>query len=265
MFLGFSPLLRRVWASVPTQCLFCQAWPVDAAVCAACVQQHLRPAVRCALCACRLPPELGDSMSAAAVCGACAHTPPPLWACTAALDYEPPWAGLIGRWKFHEQAALASFLAARLLAHSSVRDLLSQVDAIIPIPPSSARLRQRGYHHTLMLARALCAQVECPPPIWPQALLRLPGKDELSQAKRKRSERLAQMKNAFLPAPATAPLLRGARILLLDDVMTTGATLYSAAQVLQQAGAEQVCAAVVARTPLLKTEAKTAKKDECKH
>ena len=116
-----------------------------------------------------------------------------------------------------------------------------------------------------MLARALCAQVECPPPIWPQALLRLPGKDELSQAKRKRSERLAQMKNAFLPAPATAPLLRGARILLLDDVMTTGATLYSAAQVLQQAGAEQVCAALVARTPLLKTEAKTAKKDECKH
>ena len=261
----FLTLVGRAWARLPSQCLFCQAWPVDAVVCAACVRQHVRLQPRCALCATSLPPDVSSTLPAQTVCGACAYAPPPLKQCSAALDYQQPWAGLIGRWKFYEHPALSAFLAERLLAHSRVTDFLPQVDAIIPIPPSSARLRQRGYHHTLMLARALCAQVECPPPIWPQALLRLPGKDELSQAKRKRSERLAQMKNAFLPAPATAPLLRGARILLLDDVMTTGATLYSAAQVLQQAGAEQVCAAVVARTPLLKTEAKTAKKDECKH
>ena len=249
----FLQLVRRAWTRLPTQCLFCHAWPVAAAVCAACVQQHVRLQPRCALCATRLPPDVTATLPAQAVCGACAYAPPPLKQCSAALDYEQPWAGLIGRWKFYEQPALSAFLAERLLAHSRVAGFLPRVDAIIPIPPSSARLRQRGYHHTLLLARALCLQAAEPLPIWHEALLRLPSKDELSQAKRKRSERLAQMKHAFMPAPECLPQLRGARILLLDDVMTTGATLYSAAQALQQAGVSEVYAAVLARTPLTKS------------
>ena len=253
----FLTLVRRAWARLPSQCLFCQAWPVNAAVCAACVQQHVRVQPRCALCATSLPPDVASTLPAQAVCGACAYAPPPLKQCSAALDYEQPWAGLIGRWKFYEHPALSAFLAERLLAHSRVADLLPQVDAIIPIPPSSARLRQRGYHHTLLLARALCLQIEKPLPIWHEALLRLPSKDELSQAKRKRSERLAQMKGAFMVAPEYLPQLRGARILLLDDVMTTGATLYSAAQTLQQAGVAEVYAAVLARTPLTKISIKS--------
>ena len=65
-----------------------------------------------------------------------------------------------------------------------------------------------------------------------------------------RSERLANLRGAFAVEPLRAQALRGRSVLLVDDVMTTGASLFTAAQVLQQAGAAEVSALVFARTGL---------------
>jgi predicted amidophosphoribosyltransferase len=74
-------------------------------------------------------------------------------------------------------------------------------------------------------------------------------RNTLAQSTLPRNERLTNLKGAFAVAPFMAAHLRGKRILLIDDVMTSGATLNAAAQVLQQAGAAHVSALVFARTP----------------
>jgi predicted amidophosphoribosyltransferase len=81
-------------------------------------------------------------------------------------------------------------------------------------------------------------------------MLRLPELAGQHQALRKRQERLRAMRGAFVLAPEHLAAVQGQRLLLLDDVMTTGATLHSAAQTLLQAGAAQVSALVLARTAL---------------
>ena len=124
--------------------------------------------------------------------------------------------------------------------------LAQQADVLLPIPPAPERARQRGFHHTLLLARALAMDMHLP--INTTSLLRLPEMPGQHQALRKRPERLRAMRGAFVMAPGQEAALQGRRVLLLDDVMTTGATLNSAAQTLRQAGAAQVSAVVLART-----------------
>jgi predicted amidophosphoribosyltransferase len=79
------------------------------------------------------------------------------------------------------------------------------------------------------------------------SLLRM--RNTLAQSSLPRHERLTNLKGAFAVNPFMAAKLRGQRILLIDDVMTSGATLNAAAQVLKQAGAAHVSALVFARTP----------------
>jgi predicted amidophosphoribosyltransferase len=81
----------------------------------------------------------------------------------------------------------------------------------------------------------------------PSSLLRM--RNTLAQSSLPRQQRLTNLKGAFAVAPFMAAKLRGQRILLVDDVMTSGATLNAAAQVLKQAGAVHVAALVFARTP----------------
>ncbi|MFI0546144.1 MAG: ComF family protein [Brachymonas sp.] len=174
-------------------------------------------------------------------------------ACWAAVDYSGPWRTLVQRWKLGQQPALAQAAAQLMVAQLPWNEILAGVDALVPIPASPQSLRERGFQPTLGLARALSSHLTpslgALPPMWPQALLRLPERDALHQALRGRQARLRAMQGAFIVPPAALPQIQGRKLLLLDDVMTTGATLSSAAQALHQAGAAQVQAVVLARTP----------------
>jgi ComF family protein len=121
-------------------------------------------------------------------------------------------------------------------------DAIEQADALIPIPLSLKRLSERGYNQSLILSQKLSAQKT-----HPNSLLRM--RHTAAQSTLSRQQRLTNLNGAFAVSPFKSAELRGQRVMLIDDVMTSGATLQAAAQVLKQAGAVQVSALVFARTP----------------
>lgn len=228
-------------SKMPTQCWICHQWPVFSPICANCLNAHAKAQRRCTTCALVLP-----DTTPAPQCGACLRQNPPLAACWAAVDYAVPWRGLVHRWKLAQNPALARAGAQLMRACLSLPAIAAQADLLLPIPPAPERARQRGFHHALLLAQALRMGL----PITPHALLRLPEASGQHQALRKKQDRLRAMRGAFVVAPAQQAALQGQRVLLLDDVMTTGATLHSAAHTLLRAGAAQVSAVVLARTAM---------------
>ena len=233
-----------VLGGLPSQCLVCQQWPSDW-LCAACASACWRPdARRCTRCALRLP---GNSD----VCPACLRDAPVLRHCHAAVDYSPPWDGLVLQLKFHQHLAWASRMAQLLWQLPGVQTAVKDATAIVPVPLSAERLKERGYNQALLLAQAIHqearAHIHKPPPIQPHWLIRL--LDTPAQAQLGRRARLRNLRHAFAADPRHAAAIAGQRVLLVDDVMTTGATASAVANLLLARGASAVDAIVFARTP----------------
>ncbi len=176
--------------------------------------------------------------------------PGPLYRCLARVDYSHPWSGLVARLK-HEPA-WARHLALLLADTPGLPELLGEVELIAPIPLSPARLRERGYNQTWELTRALRRLLPGKIEAVPDLLLRRP--QTAVQHELERAQRFANMAQAYAVVPARQSRLHQRHVLLVDDVMTTGATLEAAAAVLRQAGAARVSALVFARTPAPKTD-----------
>lgn len=174
--------------------------------------------------------------------------PAPLSSCLVAVDYAYPWDRVIGRFKFRQEPGLADILAGLVQRSPGFAAMADGCDWILPVPLSRSRLVERGYNQAWELIRALVrAHAGLGPKTLALGLERREGR--LDQHHLPRRERLQNLQGAFtVPAPAR-PALRGRRVLLVDDVTTTGATLHHAAQALLQAGATSVQAAVVAATP----------------
>lgn len=206
-------------------CFVCRG-SSQALVCAACAAEL--PRLTGALCPrCALPSPGGAS------CGRCLSEPPHYDATIAALAYDFPADALVQALKFRGELALAPFLAQLLV--TAIPDPF--VDWIMAVPLAPRRLRERGYNQAVEIARhidprrlslELCVRERDAPP-----------QMELPWAERQRNVR-----GAF----RCARLLEGATIAVVDDVMTTGATLDEIARTLKRAGAARVVNWVVART-----------------
>jgi ComF family protein len=182
-------------------------------------------------------------------CGDCLRQAPPQRAAVAAFDYVYPWAGLLGRLKFHDALDLARPLAGALANAVAERDAahpdLAGVDLVLPVPLAPARLRERGYNQAWELARRVARARRLPA----QARLLERTRDTPHQLALPREARAANMRAAFMLAPGAARHVAGRHLALVDDVMTTGATLADAAHTLLRGGAASVQCWVVARTP----------------
>ena len=174
-------------------------------------------------------------------CGACLRQPPPLDACIAAVTYGYPWSSAITQFKFQGDPGWAGALAALLRSTPQVKPALAAADWVLPIPLSRQRLQERGFNQALLLARQLA-----PSKTSADLLLRL--QHTTAQSQLPRSERLDNLTGALAVEPLRQSQLQGKTIVLIDDVMTTGATLHTAALALRQAGAAHITALVVART-----------------
>jgi ComF family protein len=234
MFRAWAQGLAAATARVPSRCEVCRSWPSQP-VCHACVQRFAQPVPRCSRCALPVPPGVP-------VCGACLREPPPLDACHAALAYDYPWAGLIGRFKFQGEPGWAAPLAQRMLCDAGIAQSLAVAQLVLPVPLSRGRLAERGFNQALELARRLS-------PARVDAHLLLRTRETLPQATLDRRERLRNVAGAFAVDPLRIDLVRGQAVILVDDVMTSGASLHAAALALRQAGAREVRALVLARTP----------------
>ncbi|WBY00467.1 ComF family protein [Ramlibacter tataouinensis] len=229
----FRQLVQGLSAAAPAQCEACRAWPAQP-LCGPCLERFAEPRPRCRLCALALP--VGVER-----CGRCAGQPPVLDACHAAVSYGYPWAGLIGQFKFAGQPGWADCFARLLLSRGAVRDCLDSADRVVPMPLARERLAARGFNQAHELARRLA-------PGRADATLALRLRDTPAQARLDREARLANLRHAFALEPARAHEARGRRIVLVDDVMTSGASLFALAGVFRAAGASQVSAVVLART-----------------
>jgi ComF family protein len=172
-----------------------------------------------------------------AVCGRCLAQPPAFDATHAALAYAFPADALIQSLKFRGELALAPFLGSLLAGGLAGRD----VDCLVPVPLSPARLRSRGYNQTLEIARSVAAATGVR--LQPELCVRT--RDTAVQMDLPLEERERNVRGAF-----DCPRLVGVgTVAVLDDVMTTGATLGEVAATLKRAGAARVVNWVVARTP----------------
>jgi ComF family protein len=157
------------------------------------------------------------------------------------VAYAYPWSNLVADFKFHDQSGLVRSLATLMQATPWVEPALDAADMLLPMPLSPARLTQRGYNQAVLLAHALRAQKT-------RSHLLLRIQDTPAQHTLKRKQRLTALDHAFAIDPLMAHQLNGARVVLVDDVMTTGASLYAAARVLRAAGASHITGLVFART-----------------
>ena len=206
-------------------CYLCRG-PASALLCAACDADLPRLAPpRCPRCALESP--RGE------VCGRCLSDPPHYDATVAALAYEFPADALVHSLKFRGELALAGFLGHLLSQHVATED----IDLIVPVPLSTVRLRDRGYNQSVEIARYV-----------------RPKKLDLSLCERSRdtpaqmdlpyADRRRNVRGAFRCTRA----ILGGSVAVVDDVMTTGATLDELAAVLKAAGAARVVNWVVTRT-----------------
>ncbi len=221
------------WRWLPSRCAVCRQWP-EAPLCEACISRFATPIHRCQTCALPLP-------AGTRQCGACLKASPPLDVCLTAASYNYPWTDLIAHLKFHQQPGWSGPLATLMLSAPGVDDALDAADWVLPIPLSAERLSERGYNQALLLARQLH-------PGKTDAHLLMRTRHTPSQRTLPRSERLANLVGAFAVDPLRTHQVQGKRIVLVDDVMTSGASLHTAARELRRAGAAHISAIVLART-----------------
>jgi len=200
------------------------------------------PSILCERCDADLPrlgaeycPRCALASPAGAVCGRCLTQVPAYDATVAALAYAFPADVLVQALKFRAELALAPLLG-RLLAD---RVAGRKVDCIVPVPLSPQRLRGRGYNQALEVARHVAKATGTR--LAPELCERT--RDTSAQMDLPTAERGRNVRGAF-----DCPRLVEGTIAVLDDVMTTGATLHEVAAALKRAGAARVENWVVART-----------------
>ncbi|WP_322023258.1 ComF family protein [Burkholderia sp. BCC1977] len=246
--------VRVVALALPNRCALCGNLS-HTVICSACDAAYWNEArLRCDVCAVPLGvgrprPRAGrgrhgDAGPASAYrCDACRATPPPFDATLALADYRAPLDGLARGLKFHARLALGAEFAARLAQRVGDTDAMRAAggfDVIAPVPLSHRRLVARGYNQAWAIARPLARRLG----VRADAALLARVAETAPQS---RLDRRARRDNV-LAAFAVAGDLTGRHVALVDDVMTSGATLAAAAQALKAAGAARVTNLVALRT-----------------
>ncbi len=213
---------------LPQDCLLCGTTSGDALLCPGCHRDLPRlPLEICPICA--------EAAPGGMTCGACVSAPPQFDATFAAFRYDFPADKLIQALKYHRRLATADFLATAMLAGRRPAG-----DMIVPLPLFPARLAERGFNQSVEIGRPLARSLGLP--------LELDGcirsRNTTPQASLPWKERRKNVRHAF----ECNIDLTGKSVIVVDDVMTTGATLDEFARTLKAHGAVRVSNWVAVRT-----------------
>jgi ComF family protein len=228
LFLAQQLLLKSLLAQY---CLLCASHEgAELGLCADClVELPWHNESQCPQCA--LP-------SNGLTCGRCLNTPPCFDATLAVFSYHYPVDRLLQHYKYHDMLQLARSFASLLQHKLGTRH--SQIDLIIPMPMHQSRLQQRGFNQALEIARIIGHNMQIP--LDYQSCQRI--KSTPPQAGLAFKERIKNIRGVF---HCTADL-HGLNLAVVDDVMTSAASLNELAKTLKQAGAARVECWVIART-----------------
>lgn len=226
------PLATLIDAILPAACCLCGTVGAGR-LCTACIALLPDNPLCCARCG--LPTAMP-----VAECGECLAETPAFEATHAGWRYQPPLDSLLPRLKFRQGLAVAEALG-RVLALQLQSRGWPPPEWLLPLPLHPGRLRERGYNQAQELARVLARELG-----WPMRhdLLRR-VRATAPQAGLDAKARRRNVRDAFAASGAVS----GRRVYLCDDVMTTGATLRTAARALLDAGASEVRVIVAARRP----------------
>jgi ComF family protein len=227
-------------ALLPSSCALCGAG-CDDAVCAPCSAQFLGPRrPRCRRC--------GNPLAEADArreCGACQSRRPAYDATVVAADYVSPLDQLVLQLKFGGGLALAPWFGQALRAALVRQGEFALPNVLCPVPLGPRRLVERGFNQALEIARPLSLALGIP--LAPALAIR--ARETAAQSGVTPAERRKNIRHAFIVAPDALAMVRGQHIGIVDDVMTSGATLHELAATFKRFGAARVSNFVFARTP----------------
>lgn len=178
------------------------------------------------------------------LCGSCLLTPPPFDGARGALLYDGPLQELIHRHKYGHKAHLRRPLALLAVRHLSPFVLAVAPEVIVSVPLHRTRLRERGFNQAVLMGAVMAREWRLP--LLRDILRRV--RPTVAQVTLSGQERRANVRGAF--AVAGPGRVAGKRVLLVDDVATTGSTVAECSRVLKGAGASAVFVATVALSPL---------------
>ena len=237
--------LRRAFGALgeelfPTVCVGCRRVVARGAlpICAGCSEtiERIDVSSSCRVCARRFaagPP---------VVCGVCSSSPKSFSRVSAYCVHGGAVADALARFKYGGEEPLARSLGMLLRAGLDGRGGVAELDVVIPVPLHLRRLRARGFNQAYLLAGYLGV-----PSLTRGGAILERVRDTPPQAGLSARERKTNVDGAFRVRPGRERAIMGARVLLVDDVLTTGATANECARILRDAGADAVSIAVVSR------------------
>ncbi|MFT5392711.1 MAG: ComF family protein [Gammaproteobacteria bacterium] len=237
-----EPRGPRRWALLtemllPSSCVACADIGAGGALCRACVGEFARAAKACAQCA--LPIAHNTEK-----CLVCRTRPPAFDGAVAGFLFEPPMSTLIHKFKFGGALAVGRALGVALGDRLHAQLIASQFtlpEVLVPVPLHSTRLRERGFNQATVLAKPLARELRLDLEL---RVARRVGAAVAQSTLQSREARGRNIRGAFL---INSNALAGARVAIVDDVLTSGATANELAAVLTDAGAASVQVWALAR------------------
>ncbi len=228
-------------ALFPSCCVFCQktvdqATAQDIEICPDCYQALPHNTTCCVRCA--LP--LAEDITSATFCGRCIKKRPAFDYACSPFRYEDDIIKLVHQLKFSEKIRFSRSIGEMLLAHFSARN--EKPDCLLPVALHPSRMRQRGFNQSIEISRVLAKKLAIP--IEHSVIVR--QRSTAAQTGLSAKQRQKNIRGAF----SVAGELNHQHVLIIDDVMTTGATVNELATLLKKNNVERVGVLCIARAPV---------------
>ncbi len=224
----------------PPECLICRAsTESEFGLCGPCWRDM--PFIAGSVCHQCGTPVLGDAQGPDVLCEECFVIARPWAMARAAVSYDGNGRRMVLGIKYGDRADLVK--PAAIWMAQAAAPMLTDQTLLVPVPLHWTRLVQRRFNQAAMLARAVADQTGCE--VCPDALIR-PDRTGSTRGQ-SRDMRFASLYNAIRPHPKRGDLMQDRDVMLVDDVMTTGATLAACCEAAHSAGARQVTVLLLAR------------------
>ena len=243
---GLLSLAPAAWQAtldflLPAVCVSCDraAPDADALVCRLCwARVSALPHPQCERCG---HPARGHE------CAWCAQLPPYVRAARSVCWAAGRTLSIVHALKYDGWHRVAEGMARRMARLSWPEDVVRERSALVPVPLSSTRLRERGFNQSERIARAIAPAWRVP--VWDDVLMR--ARSTATQTRLTPGDRRRNVSGAFRTAPNVHARLRGAHVVIVDDVVTTAATLNACAAALHDGGARIISYVTFGRAPAI--------------